>query len=185
MIDDLFILIIGTSYYWSFIESLHDYIEEEIHTVLPTGSELIACKQVINYPTIKVLKILDRLNSPPGYVRSSTDYVDERGLFRLTIETDTPLRYKRLPWLETFLKKFIADGDIVGGVYFPYLIKEDGELKFATPNRLKIEEKEMEDVEDDDWEFLFEHSQLLNAIYYGQPIPEDSIYKEAKLALLR
>lgn len=187
MIDDLFILIIGVSYYWGpdLISSLHDYIEEEIHTVLPTGSELIECAQVINTPTFKVLEILEKLNTSPGYVRSSTDYVDDKGLFRLTIETDTPLRYKKLPWLETFLKKFIANGDIVGGVYFPYLIKEDGILKFATPNRYKVEEQEMEDVNDDDWTFLNEHSKLLNAIYYGLSTPEDSIHKEAKLSLLR
>jgi len=137
-----------------------------------------------NPSTIKIIDILDEINTPPGKEKIGTNFEYERGLFRLIIKSDEQLRYKRLPWLEAFLKNYITPDNIVGGAYFPYLIKEDGILKFATPNRLKIEEQEMEDVTDDDWTYLNEHAELLDSIYYGLPTPEDSIYKEAKLSLL-
>lgn len=187
MKEELFILSWSIRYWMNpiFMEAFHDYIEELLPSSLPTGCKLIDCKQVINPSTNKILDILDGINTPSHEVGDKTNYVTERGLFRLTIESDKSLKYRRLPWLNNFLKDYVVEDNIVGGAYFPYLIKEDGVLKFATPNRLKIEKQEMEDVTDDDWSFLDAHAELLDSIYYGKPTPEGSIYKAAKLSLLR
>jgi hypothetical protein len=185
MKEDIFILIMAITFELWVIEKLQDYIEQLIHTALPEGSKLIDCKEVINPATNKVLEILDSRNENYYVENPRTDFYLEKGLLRITIESEEPLKYKRLPWLEGLLKNFIATEQVIGGIYFPYLIKEEGILKFATPSRYKVEDEELEDVDTDDWSSLNEHAELLNAIYYGQTVPEDCIYKEAKLSLLQ
>ena len=186
MREELYILIWAVRHSFDpvFMEAFPYYIEDLIQPELPVNCKLIGCEEVVNPQTNKVLDILDGLNTPSGEEETKVNYETERGLFRFIIESDEQLKYRKLPWLENILKNYVVEENIVGGAYFPYLIKEDGLLKFATPSRLKIEAQQLEDVSDDDWTFLNEHAELLDSIYYGKPTPEESIFKEAKLSLL-
>jgi hypothetical protein len=115
---------------------------------------------------------------------SSNIYINSF-IIRLDIETDKPLKYIKIEYLNKLLNDFTYDFNAGGSCFF-YLINGTNRLKFEINLIFHINNKYFVDY-GDDLEFLNSFAEYINHILYFHDEETETIFPDiiAKLYLLK
>ena len=184
---------------------MKDFIKIPVMIISPNYRECFFNRlghSIENFDTpagVKILKVYDASDQLMEHIfdqvkcmnvdEGSNPHFDyeKYSMLEIEVESDEPIRYQVLPWLDKQIKDVVREYDDPLGLYFFYLI--DGGVKFHSPNIARVIQNEefsfWEDDVSDNWDYLYEWSEFLDAFWYR----EKSVVEEfpdivAKLLLL-
>ncbi len=175
-------IIIISSIYRNFFIHLANAIEE---FQTPEGVKIIkvydSSDRLMNYIFTQVENMNeDRITSPHFRTEPET-------MLEIEFETDKPIRYQQLSWLDDQIKDVIRNYHDTVGLYFFYLV--EGGKRFHSPNFAKTYSDEginfIDDDTSDDISALNEKAPFLNCLWYnGEKLIEAFPSEVAKYLLI-